>query len=174
MALIECPECKKQISDKTISCINCGFPIQTTQQPKLDAIVQDNSNIRKFTGYFKDIDGKIYNHNFFGINQETAISDFLKKNQKLSVANKQEIKDFFSVEKFSTNLSVADREEIKEILSAGKFSCPSCKSRFTNCERKIGCVVMIMIFISLGIGLIMIPFLPHHCECQVCGHKWKS
>jgi hypothetical protein len=27
MALINCPECSKSISDQSISCINCGFPI---------------------------------------------------------------------------------------------------------------------------------------------------
>ena len=27
MALIECPECKKQISDKARACIHCGYPI---------------------------------------------------------------------------------------------------------------------------------------------------
>ena len=29
MALISCPECNKQISDKATSCPNCGFPIKS-------------------------------------------------------------------------------------------------------------------------------------------------
>ena len=29
MALIECPECGKKISDKATTCPNCGFPITT-------------------------------------------------------------------------------------------------------------------------------------------------
>lgn len=36
MALIKCPECGKEISDKAASCPNCGFPIaqgSTTQEP---------------------------------------------------------------------------------------------------------------------------------------------
>lgn len=32
MALINCPECGKEISDKSQSCIHCGYPIQ--QQPE--------------------------------------------------------------------------------------------------------------------------------------------
>lgn len=28
MALIKCPECGKEISDKAKTCINCGFPIK--------------------------------------------------------------------------------------------------------------------------------------------------
>lgn len=31
MALVECPECKKQISDKAVSCPNCGFPLKQQQ-----------------------------------------------------------------------------------------------------------------------------------------------
>ena len=27
MALIKCPECGKEISDKSKTCINCGYPI---------------------------------------------------------------------------------------------------------------------------------------------------
>lgn len=30
MALINCPECGKEISDKSISCIHCGFPLSKT------------------------------------------------------------------------------------------------------------------------------------------------
>lgn len=27
MALIKCPDCKKEVSDKAYSCPNCGYPI---------------------------------------------------------------------------------------------------------------------------------------------------
>lgn len=33
MALINCPECNKSISDKATSCPHCGCPLQTLQQP---------------------------------------------------------------------------------------------------------------------------------------------
>lgn len=47
MALIECPECKKQVSDHAVSCPKCGYPIQKelnkeikkatqTKQPSFD------------------------------------------------------------------------------------------------------------------------------------------
>ncbi len=154
MALIECPECGKQISNKSITCINCGYPLQTAQPSQFEIINQDNSSVRGFIAYFKDRNEKNKGYYYiFGNNEENAISIFLKKNPELSVA---------------------DKHEIRELFESGKFSCPSCKARFTNCEKKIGCVGMIMIFISLGIGLIMIPFLPYHCYCQVCGHKWKA
>lgn len=37
MALIDCPECSKSISDQSISCPNCGFPtkLQSYSPPPL-------------------------------------------------------------------------------------------------------------------------------------------
>lgn len=29
MALIKCPECGKEISDKSDKCVNCGYPLKT-------------------------------------------------------------------------------------------------------------------------------------------------
>ncbi len=37
MALIKCPECNKEISDKAVFCPNCGFPIQETNRPKFSS-----------------------------------------------------------------------------------------------------------------------------------------
>jgi len=59
-------------------------------------------------------------------------------------------------------------------MSGVTNECPKCHSREITCKRNIGCAVIIIIFISLGLGLIMIPFLPKHCECKKCGLKWKA
>ena len=32
MALIKCPECEKEISDKSKQCIHCGFPLPTVEK----------------------------------------------------------------------------------------------------------------------------------------------
>lgn len=34
MALINCPECSKSISDSANNCPNCGYPINPVQMPK--------------------------------------------------------------------------------------------------------------------------------------------
>ena len=31
MALINCPECEKEVSDKAATCINCGFPLSSVE-----------------------------------------------------------------------------------------------------------------------------------------------
>jgi len=56
----------------------------------------------------------------------------------------------------------------------GKYSCPKCHSTDTKCERDMGCAIIVIIFISCGLGVIMIPFLPFHCTCLNCKFKWKS
>ena len=41
MALIKCPECGKEISDKSEKCIHCGFPIRNT--PYIQEIINGKS-----------------------------------------------------------------------------------------------------------------------------------
>ena len=40
MALIKCPECGKEVSDKASACIHCGFP--------LCEVIDKSSNIKSF------------------------------------------------------------------------------------------------------------------------------
>ena len=59
MALINCPECNKQISDKANSCPNCGYPISPSESNKK----VDYAQIRvvcKTT--FLTIDGRSVSH----------------------------------------------------------------------------------------------------------------
>jgi len=35
MALINCPECNKEISDKAVSCVGCGYPIEIQKNDKI-------------------------------------------------------------------------------------------------------------------------------------------
>ncbi len=63
--------------------------------------------------------------------------------------------------------------KLREIPASG-YSCPNCKSPYTNSKTAMGCVIMIIICVSLGLGLIMIPFLPKDCDCEFCGHKWRA
>lgn len=52
MALIKCPECGKEISDKAQSCIHCGCPIQTQKiESKLIIKALKHPNEEKIIGY---------------------------------------------------------------------------------------------------------------------------
>ncbi len=75
MALVNCPECKKQISDKAINCIHCGYPMQK----KNDSIGHlalsipgdngNNTNVGFIFSYEKEVDNYRYKE------QEDIISD---------------------------------------------------------------------------------------------------
>ena len=39
MALIKCPECGKEVSDKAAACPNCGFPVCGTSECQTDFMV---------------------------------------------------------------------------------------------------------------------------------------
>lgn len=41
MALIKCPECGGQVSDKVPTCVHCGFPLQTNDLK----IIWNNINV---------------------------------------------------------------------------------------------------------------------------------
>lgn len=80
MALVNCPECGKEISDKSKACIHCGFPLEDTE-PK-ESI---NGIVRLFEGYaanslsigdvsniFSDIMQEVYNIKQSHSEQEAA------------------------------------------------------------------------------------------------------
>ncbi len=45
MALIKCPECGKEVSDKAAVCIHCGYPLKQTVAPN-----GGNSSINSMSG----------------------------------------------------------------------------------------------------------------------------
>lgn len=46
MALIKCPECNREISDKAKQCIHCGFPLDEYLQEK-DSINKENEKLKE-------------------------------------------------------------------------------------------------------------------------------
>lgn len=60
MALFECPECGREISDKAEKCIHCGYPIKP-QQKQGKVIFQSSNDFMGLLGKYtiKDKDGNI-------------------------------------------------------------------------------------------------------------------
>ncbi len=46
MALIRCPECGKQVSDKAESCQGCGFPISSSNNPSANNVKKPQNNTK--------------------------------------------------------------------------------------------------------------------------------
>lgn len=80
MALIKCPECGQEISDKSSVCIHCGYPIK--ESPK-DEPIASSGNIRTINGVKFDITPVI---ELMNSNQEIAAIKILRENTKLDLA----------------------------------------------------------------------------------------
>ena len=52
MALIKCPECGKEISDKASACINCGCPVSEMKPQKPASQNKDPISLEMFSEYF--------------------------------------------------------------------------------------------------------------------------
>lgn len=52
--------------------------------------------------------------------------------------------------------------------------CPNCRSDRVVARREAGCLFVIFFFISMGLAIILWPFLPLYATCSACGAKWKA
>lgn len=63
MALIKCPECEMQVSDKAKICIHCGYPLEEMKLSLSEEIVEDKKEITCPYCDSKDIDSQGYCNN---------------------------------------------------------------------------------------------------------------
>lgn len=74
MALIQCPECGREISNKSSACINCGFPIgiESDAADEVDILLHDINNI--LNGEESDI--RLYKVIFRGFSSSKMYSNY--------------------------------------------------------------------------------------------------
>ena len=152
---MKCRYCSEEIKDDAKKCRYCGEWLT----PRPDTVksipaVKDNSNLKVYEAHLISDKNRRKRITIYAMNGN-HVREIIKNKYRNYTINKN--KDISQVAGFE-----------------GKYSCPGCKAKFTVCEKKIGCAIMIIIFVSFGLGLIMVPFLPYQCACQICGHKWKS
>lgn len=103
MALIKCPECGKDVSDKSVQCIHCGYPLLKKELRQKDEWT--------FNGVTKNISNII---NMIGNNNKVAA---IKSFRELFLCGLQEAYD--EVDKIRLN---------KKNDTGLQLHCPKCKS----------------------------------------------
>lgn len=159
MALIKCPECGREISNKSKQCIHCGYPLEEDSCKKQ---VDDKSYIYIINGKKFQIDEGFANDIKMFVKNKDAVN--LHK-VSCNIANmtkmtNEEASDFLT--DFIKNNFVAPEKYKNYNTTKYIPCCPKCGSTSISTINK-GYSILTGF---LGSGKPM-------NVCQNCGHKWK-
>ncbi|MCD8377899.1 MAG: zinc ribbon domain-containing protein [Candidatus Gastranaerophilales bacterium] len=177
MALINCPECGKQISDKSSVCIHCGYPISTMQEKENNLF---DMTINSIGGAKSFIVAVLKN---FGI-QKAEATKLLDKNGSIILGgikeeNVQYIKEHFEADNCSVSFIPSKHTEPNPLNDTWynytyKFHerrahiphCPTCGS--TNIKT--------ISFTRKAVGVATLGIFSKSArsqfQCKDCGYKW--
>jgi len=141
--LIKCPECNKEISDKSKICIHCGYPLQNNQALCL-------------------VNGKEYDLSF--LLDDTEYMDKLVKFVQMTDCyfgdSGDEIEKIIKNKSIPKTLNIKTNEEFKK--EQKQVHCPKCGSTsITTGARGV----------NFTFGLIGASKTVN--RCANCGHTWK-
>lgn len=176
MALIKCPECEREISDKAKACPQCGFPIN---EKKYKGRMVEYSICKRCgfipTGYFTKC--HFCGSEYFQYTSDVPLEDYLKmstdsKNniEKGILENVIKKSPEFSQNAMDKRL-IQDKKELEELARGGSglfsskssASCPYCNSSNT---RKISTGSRLLSTGFFGLGSSKIGKNYH---CNSCG-----
>ena len=143
MALIKCPECGKEISDKSDKCIHCGFPLRSTP------FLQENIN------------GKYYDINFL---TDKNISQAKKITMLRELTNYE--MDLMDAKKIVLKYHPTQQHESSKPKEDNTLRCPTCNSTKVKKISATSKVVGASMF-----GLFS-KTARSQFKCEQCGYKW--
>lgn len=91
MALIKCPECGKDVSDKASNCIHCGYPIEELKQEKIEEINAQGDNLRAEKRYIDALDCYIKAANLGSSHAQLWIGNIYSRGLGVEVDNKKAV-----------------------------------------------------------------------------------
>lgn len=174
MALIKCPECGKEISDKSNQCIHCGYPLIIKNEQKIpnciteiDGIQYDYSDILNLINY------KQYYDAYFRMRKICKLS--IKNNMNLleymienyEAPDKYNIIEYTKKEEEECFKSLSKLENIKNQQQTTNIpKCPTCGSSNIH---KMGVGERTASILGFG---ILSKKINKTWKCNNCGHTW--
>lgn len=185
MALITCPECGREISDKAVSCPGCGYPVQDNpvdERSDLDRLVDEIYEIypkekvkaikklREATGMNLKPAKDIMDKKFQGLNATATINKSVSEQEKIN-KNKEELRE--NLNNLGKSLSIFTN------LSKNPKTphCPKCKSTSITYDTKKLSVTRGVVGYGLAgpAGAVMggLSSKKGYAVCLNCGKRWK-
>lgn len=191
MALIKCPECGKEISDKAPVCIHCGFPLD-----QLETVVEnDDGKLYKLILKSTPIDTKVKTIKLVmdiqgcGLKEGKDIVDNPPQiiATSLSQSDAQKLAKEFTALQNSMDIQVdeeavssidifskiqsnengrKEKLERAEAIENSKPKCPTCGS--TNIKKISGTKR----WVTTGLFGLASSNVGKTMECKNCGYKW--
>ena len=164
MALIKCPECGKEISDKAENCIHCGYPIASLGKEKYATdqytVILESSGVNKvkiikIVREITGIDLKAA--------KEAVESVPYIITDKVSLEDATAVKNKFDGEGAIVSIVSSDNKNIKiATTESNQIRCPRCGStQITTGQRGF----------SFWTGFIGANKTVN--RCAKCGHSWQ-
>lgn len=121
MALIICPECGKEISDKAAICVGCGFPVKEYLEKYSERVSDDATRTCEYCGSV-DIDDEGYCNNCGMKLLKERVGAVERQNEKVLV----EAKGLYTI-----------CPECDFRNEPGKFTCIKCGHKYTMSEYNV-------------------------------------
>lgn len=170
MALITCPECKNQVSDRAATCIHCGFPLHETVADTINNeyyIVKSINDKLIFGKPFQFLSKvRVTNKNFTGEKDTNIVASGITKDRAELLANYL-TKHNWKGEIVTDTKSQKENEQVTRLIDINlnpnaPVMCPRCGSTsITTSQRGF----------SLATGFIGSNKTVN--RCGKCGHTWN-
>ena len=174
MALIKCPECGKEISDKSNQCIHCGYPLIIKNEQKIPNCITEIDGIQyDYADILNLINNKQYYDAYFRMRKICKLS--IKNNMNLleymienyKAPDKYNIIEYTKQEEEECFKSLSKLENIKNQQQTTNIpKCPTCGSSNIH---KMGAGERTASILGFG---ILSKKINKTWKCNNCGHTW--
>lgn len=156
MALIKCPECGKEISDKSEKCIHCGFPLK-----------QSTNTICNINGKEYDLSFILKSYKEHPDEKVKLIAVFRKMTNCGLADAKRTIDQIIETGEIPSVLFLKQQEQVEERKREDNTpKCPTCGS--TDIKPISGTKR----WLTAGLFGLASSNVGKTMECRNCGYKW--